>query len=100
MQPRVLRQDAAALLRGHGLEHERVAERIGEPSRIRHVVYVIKENRTYDQVFGALGRGNGDASLAVFGERFTPNQHKLVRDFVLLDNTYCSGILKIGRAHV
>ncbi|MFM9031532.1 MAG: alkaline phosphatase family protein, partial [Opitutaceae bacterium] len=53
----------------------------------------IKENRTYDQVFGALGRGNGDPSLCVFGERITPNQHKLVREFVLLDNTYCAGIL-------
>ena len=76
-----------------GITPRAIPERIGEPSRIRHVVYVIKENRTYDQVFGALGRGNGDPSLAVFGERFTPNQHKLVRDFVLLDNTYCSGIL-------
>ena len=70
-----------------------IPERIGEPSRIRHVVYIIKENRTYDQVFGALGRGNGDPALCVFGEQVTPNQHKLVREFVLLDNTYCAGIL-------
>lgn len=70
-----------------------VPERIGEPSVFRHVVYVIKENRTYDQVLGDERRGNGDASLCIFGEHITPNQHKLVRDFVLLDNTYCAGIL-------
>lgn len=70
-----------------------IPERIGEPSLIRHVVYVIKENRTYDQIFGALDRGNGDPRLSLFGEAVTPNQHKLVREFVLLDNTYCAGIL-------
>jgi YVTN family beta-propeller protein len=70
-----------------------VPERAGEPSVFKHVVYVIKENRTYDQVFGALPQGNGEPSLCVFGEKITPNQHKLVREFVLLDNTYCSGIL-------
>jgi DNA-binding beta-propeller fold protein YncE len=70
-----------------------IPERIGEPSRIKHVVYVIKENRTYDQVFGDIKEGNGDPSLCIFGEKVTPNQHKLVREFVLLDNTYCAGIL-------
>ncbi len=70
-----------------------VPERIGEPSVFKHVVYVIKENRTYDQVFGDMKSGNGDPSLCIFGEAITPNQHKLVREFVLLDNTYCSGIL-------
>lgn len=70
-----------------------VPERTGEPSVFKHVVYIIKENRTYDQVFGALKEGNGDPSLCIFGEHFTPNQHKMVREFVLLDNTYCSGIL-------
>ena len=70
-----------------------VPERSGEPSVFKHVVYIIKENRTYDQVFGALKEGNGDPSLCIFGENITPNQHKMVRDFVLLDNTYCSGIL-------
>jgi YVTN family beta-propeller protein len=70
-----------------------VPERIGEPSLIKHVVYVIKENRTYDQVLGDVAAGNGDPSLCIFGERVTPNQHKLVREFVLLDNTYCAGIL-------
>ncbi len=70
-----------------------IPERSGEPSLIRHVVYVIKENRTYDQVLGDVAAGNGDASLCVFGERITPNQHALAREFVLLDNTYCAGIL-------
>jgi YVTN family beta-propeller protein len=70
-----------------------VPERTGEPSPIRHIVYIIKENRTYDQVLGDVKAGNGDASLCIFGERITPNQHRFVRDFVLLDNTYCCGIL-------
>ena len=70
-----------------------VPERVGEPSVFKHVVYIIKENRTYDQVLGDIKEGNGDPSLCVFGERATPNQHKMVREFVLLDNTYCSGIL-------
>jgi YVTN family beta-propeller protein len=70
-----------------------VPERVGEPSVFKHVIYIIKENRTYDQVLGDVKAGNGDADLCTFGERVTPNQHKLVREFVLLDNTYCSGIL-------
>jgi len=70
-----------------------VPERAGEPSVFKHVVYIIKENRTYDQVLGDMKEGNGDPSLCIFGERVTPNQHKLARQFVLLDNTYCSGIL-------
>jgi len=70
-----------------------VPERIGEPSVFQHVVYVIKENRTYDQVLGDDARGNGDSSLCIFPDRVTPNQHKMARDFVLLDNTYCAGIL-------
>src|SRR4030095_9113857 len=66
---------------------------VGEASPIKYCIYVIKENRTYDQVFGDMKEGNGDPSLCIFGEHFTPNQHKMVREFVLLDNTYCSGIL-------
>jgi YVTN family beta-propeller protein len=69
-----------------------VPERVGEPSVFKHVIYIIKENRTYDQVLGDLSPGNGDRSLCVFGEDITPNQHKIAREFVLLDNTYCSGI--------
>ena len=70
-----------------------VPERAGEPSVFRHVIYIIKENRTYDQVLGDVASGNGDANLCAFGETVTPNEHKLVRDFALLDNTYCCGIL-------
>src|SRR5205085_9913033 len=70
-----------------------VPERIGEPSVFKHVVYILKENRTYDQVLGDDRRGNGDPSLCVFGARITTNQHKLVREFALLDNTYCAAIL-------
>jgi YVTN family beta-propeller protein len=70
-----------------------VPERAGEASVFRHVIYIIKENRTYDQVLGDVTNGNGSADLCVFGERVTPNEHKLVRDFTLLDNTYCCSIL-------
>jgi hypothetical protein len=70
-----------------------VPERIGEPSVFKHVVYLVKENRTYDQVLGDIKEGNGDPKLCIFGERETPNQHKMVREFTLLDNIYCSGIL-------
>ncbi len=70
-----------------------IPQRVGEPSVFEHVVYIIKENRTYDQVLGDIPEGNGDPSLCVFGAQITPNQHKMVREFVLLDNIYCSGIL-------
>ncbi len=70
-----------------------VPERVGEPSVFEHVVYIIKENRTYDQVLGDIPEGNGDPSLCIFGAQITPNQHKMVREYVLLDNIYCSGVL-------
>ena len=69
-----------------------VPERVGEPSVFQHVIYIIKENRTYDQILGDMPEGNGDASLCIFGEQFTPNQHRIAREFVLLDNTYCAGV--------
>jgi YVTN family beta-propeller protein len=85
---------AGALAKPRQIQPPRpVPERIGEPSVFKHVVYVIKENRTYDQILGDVAAGNGDPSLVLFGEGVTPNQHKLVREFALLDNTYCSGIL-------
>ncbi len=84
---------AAALPARPGRAPVPVPERAGEPSVFKHVVYLIKENRTYDQVLGDVKEGNGDPELCIFGEQITPNQHALVRDFVLLDNTYCSGIL-------
>ncbi len=65
-----------------------VPSRPGDTSPIRHVLYVIKENRTYDQVLGDLKQGDGDSSLTLFGEKVTPNQHKLAREFVLFDNFY------------
>ena len=55
---------------------------------IQHVIYIVKENRTYDQVLGDMKEGNGDPSLVLFGENVTPNLHKLAREFVLLDNFY------------
>jgi Phosphoesterase family len=68
-----------------------VPARPGEPSTIDHVVYIIKENRSYDQYFGSLGKGNGDPSLNMYGDDIIPNQRKLARDFVLLDNFYANG---------
>jgi DNA-binding beta-propeller fold protein YncE len=70
-----------------------VPERVGEPSIFQHVIYIIKENRTYDQVLGDVAEGNGEADLCIFGQRVTPNEHKFVEDFTLLDNTYCCSIL-------
>ena len=55
---------------------------------IKHVIYIVKENRTYDQVLGDMKQGNGDPSLVLFGEKATPNLHKIAREFVLLDNFY------------
>ena len=68
-----------------------VPERIGEPSIFKHVVYIIKENRTYDQILGDMKQGNGDAGLCIFGEEVTPNTHKLAEEFILLDNFHVSG---------
>ena len=65
--------------------------KLGEPSPIKYVFYIIKENRTYDQVLGDMPEGNGDTSLVLFGEKITPNQHALAREFVLLDNFYVDG---------
>ena len=74
-----------------GVKPVPVPERAGEPSTIEHIVYIVKENRTYDQVLGDLGKGNGDPSFAIYGEEVTPNQHKLAREFVTLDNFYAAG---------
>ncbi|WP_109001478.1 bifunctional YncE family protein/alkaline phosphatase family protein [Streptomyces rishiriensis] len=68
-----------------------VPARLGDPSTIKHVFLLVKENRTYDQVFGDLPQGNGDASLTQFGENVTPNQHALARQFGLYDNFYDIG---------
>jgi len=68
-----------------------VPARLGDPSTIKHVFLLVKENRTYDQLFGDEARGNGDPAVAQFGENVTPNQHALERQFGLYDNTYDIG---------
>jgi len=83
---------------------EKIAFAGAEQSRIKHVIYIIKENRTYDQIFGDLKKdgkpvGNGDASLTMYGETITPNLHKLALQFGVLDNFYDSGEVS-GDGHV
>jgi len=68
-----------------------IPTKVDQGSPIKHVLFIMKENRTYDQVFGDLKQGNGDPSLTLFGRDVTPNQHALAEQFVLLDNLYCSG---------
>jgi hypothetical protein len=74
-----------------------IPDAVGQPCPIKYVLYIIKENRTYDQVLGdfkdAAGRpaGNGDPNLTIYGEKITPNQHRLAREYVLLDNLFCNG---------
>jgi DNA-binding beta-propeller fold protein YncE len=68
-----------------------IPKKVGDASPIKYVIYIIKENRTYDQVFGDVKEGNGDPALCLFGEKVTPNHHKLARQFVLLDNFYVDG---------
>ena len=78
-----------------------VPDRVGQPCPIKYVLYIIKENRTYDQVFGDLKNakgepiGNGDPRLTLYGQNVTPNQHQLARDYVLLDNLYCNGEVSV-----
>lgn len=62
--------------------------KLGNTSPIKYIFYILKENRTYDQVFGDIPEGNGDSSLCLFGEKITPNQHKLAREYTLYDNFY------------
>ncbi len=74
-----------------GVDARPVPERIGEPSVFKHVLYIIRENRTYDQVLGDVRKGDGDTSLCIFGEQVTPNIHRLVDEFTLMDHFYDSG---------
>jgi YVTN family beta-propeller protein len=74
-----------------GEKENPIPMKLGDPSPIKYVFYLIKENRTYDQVLGDIKEGNGDPSLVLFGENITPNLHKLAKEFVLLDNFYCDG---------
>jgi YVTN family beta-propeller protein len=75
----------------HGQKGSVIPARPGDASPIKHVIYIVKENRTYDQVFGSLGKGNGDPSLNLFGDSAAPNQRSLARRFVTLDNFYADG---------
>ncbi len=77
--------------RAEGRAGNPIPEKVGDPSPITHCIYIIKENRTYDQVFGDMPEGNGEPSLCLFPERVTPNHHALAREFVLLDNFYVDG---------
>ncbi len=67
----------------------------GAESPIRHVFYIIKENRTYDQVLGDVKEGNGAPDLTLFGERVTPNHHALAREFILFDNFFVDGYVSV-----
>ncbi|KUN25097.1 phosphoesterase [Streptomyces antibioticus] len=85
---------AGSVLTAHGKGHGKalpVPVRLGDPSTIKHVFLLVKENRTYDQVFGDLPQGDGDSSLTTFGENVTPNQHALAQQFGLYDNFYDVG---------
>jgi DNA-binding beta-propeller fold protein YncE len=81
----------AALTARANVRPRAVPERPGEPSLIQHVVYIIRENRTYDQVLGALGRGDGDPSLVMYGRDVTPNTHALSEKYVTFDCMFASG---------
>jgi YVTN family beta-propeller protein len=74
-----------------GLPGNPVPLKSGDPSPIKYIFYIVKENRTYDQVLGDLPKGNGDTSLVLFGNKYTPNQHAIASEFVLLDNYYVDG---------
>jgi YVTN family beta-propeller protein len=85
------RAKLSALLPRKHVAPKPVPERIGEPSVFKHVLYIIKENRTYDQVLGDMKEGNGMAALCIFGDSVTPNLHQISRDYLLLDNYHVSG---------
>jgi YVTN family beta-propeller protein len=72
-----------------------IPQAVGAATEIQHVIYIIKENRTYDQEFGDLPHANGDPELTIFGEKITPNQHALAKEYVTLDNLYCDGEVSV-----
>jgi hypothetical protein len=86
-------QSLTARVRANHPEPKKPAASIQEAalSKIKHVVYIIRENRTYDQVFGDVPRGNGDPNLVLFGVKITPNAHRLTEEYVLFDNFYANG---------
>jgi YVTN family beta-propeller protein len=75
----------------HGIQGNPIPRKTGELTPIKYVFYIVKENRTYDQVLGDMPQGNGDTSLVLFGKKHTPNQHAIASEFVLLDNFYVDG---------
>jgi YVTN family beta-propeller protein len=77
------------------LEPTIIPRSVGASTEIKHVIYIIKENRTYDQEFGDLPNTNGDKELTIFGEKVTPNQHALAKEYVSLDNLYCDGEVSV-----
>lgn len=79
----------------HSPQPSVIPSTVGLGSPVKHVIYIIKENRTYDQVFGDIPKGNGDKRLTIFGENVTPNQHALALQFSLLDNLYCDGEVSV-----
>ncbi|HEY3202529.1 MAG TPA: bifunctional YncE family protein/alkaline phosphatase family protein [Thermoanaerobaculia bacterium] len=81
-------RDATRMAPARAPKGSPIPARVGAGSPIRYVFYIIRENRTYDQILGDLPRGNGDSRLCLFGEEVTPNAHALAREFVLLDNFY------------
>ena len=85
------REAEAALSARQGVPARAVPQRPGEPSLIDHVVFIVRENRTYDQVLGDIGRGASDSSLTIYGKDVTPNAHALSNQFVLLDHFFASG---------
>lgn len=85
-----LRNDAAVRAEDVPADNP-IPRKIGEKSPIKYCIYVVKENRTYDQVLGDMKEGNGEPSICLFPEKVTPNHHKLAREYVLLDNTYVEG---------
>ena len=87
----MFRSKVSNLLPRTGIAAKPVPERIGEPSVFKHVVYIIKENRTYDQVLGDMKEGDGWDSLCIYGNNIAPNQHKIAKEYLLLDNYYASG---------
>jgi YVTN family beta-propeller protein len=85
-----LQKDAGPLNEGVSADNP-IPRALGDKSPIKHCIYIIKENRTYDQVFGDMPEGNGEKELCLFPDAITPNHHKLAREFVLLDNFYVDG---------
>ncbi len=87
-----LRYALDALERGKATKGKAIPDKVGEVSPIEHVVYILKENRTYDQIFGDVAKGDGNKDLCIYGQEVTPNMHALAEEFVLLDNFYCNGV--------